>query len=489
MALVCIATSAQTYDKVFRRNPWNDGNGFVGIRQDSVNVAVAEASGSYENGGYRTSSQAETAWTAGARAAAVRHLEKFSMAGSFSFEQFWGHEMMGSMFVRPGFFPVDIYEFTPGDKDRQTYSMTGALSVDLSPEWRIGGGVDFTSCNFAKLKDLRHSTYMLDFSVKPGVQYHRDGFAIGLNYIFNKTSETVAADQIGVKSATYDVFLDKGLFYGEGEVWTGSGVHLQEPGVSGFPISQTSHGLSLQMSGRRLYAGLSWNAHSGKAGEKDRIWFRYRGYDLGANIVAMFPAAAGMHRLRGNVKFFRQANDETVLERINEGGVTTTTEHGANQLFLRTRLNASLEYDFNGRGWNAGARLAYAQNEGLQSGMYPYLGAQVLKVPSVEAHGAVTAGAFDLRLSLSWANASLSDDLTQVTAVSGVVGEPKRLERFFVRFREHATSDRINLAPSVRYNFCKQYYFELAALWQHGFDLIYLGNNRINTTLKFGYNF
>ena len=253
--LTCLATllvtalsQAQTYDQAWHSNPWNDGKGATGIRLSEASGAYAESYGSFITGGLRSASEAASAWTAGVKTAAVRHFARFSAAGSFGYEQMWGEDMCGSMLVRPGFYPVDIYEFTPGSKVRQTYDMTGDLSIDLSPSWRAGVGTRFTSANYAKRKDLRHTTYLLDLALQPGIQYHRGRFAVALNYILSKNGETVRAEQVGTKVASYDAFLDKGLYYGTGQLWTGSGIHLDEAGVSGFPLSEWLQGGSLQLS-------------------------------------------------------------------------------------------------------------------------------------------------------------------------------------------------------------------------------------------------
>ena len=66
--------------------------------------------------------------------------------------------------------------------------------------------------------------------------YHSDHYAIGFSYIFSKNSESVSAEEIGTAATPYYAFLDKGLMYGAYEAWSGSGVHLSESGINGFPI-------------------------------------------------------------------------------------------------------------------------------------------------------------------------------------------------------------------------------------------------------------
>ncbi|MBR5862897.1 MAG: hypothetical protein IKZ08_06190, partial [Bacteroidales bacterium] len=242
-----MAVSAQTYDRMLRNNFWNTSDNVTGIRQDSVSRSYAELSGTYEDGGFRDTWQAPRGWSAGASSASIQHLEKMSLKGSFAFTQTEGYDMCGSMFIKPGFYPVDVLEFTPGRKTLQTYAFDGGISYDLASRWRIGAMISFESSNIAKRKDLRHSNWRLDMTVSPGFMYHDGDFAIGANYIFRKTSETVEAKQVGISETSYYAFLDKGLMYGVHNIWTGSGLHLDEDGVKGFPVKDFSNGAAVQV--------------------------------------------------------------------------------------------------------------------------------------------------------------------------------------------------------------------------------------------------
>ena len=116
MLCICMLGSARTYERVRRSSFWNDGSNAAGIRQDTASVACAAIYGGYEAGGLHDYGAAPRSWNAGARTMAFKHLERLSLAGSFAFGQKQGYEMFGSMFIEPGFYPVDVLEFTPGRK-------------------------------------------------------------------------------------------------------------------------------------------------------------------------------------------------------------------------------------------------------------------------------------------------------------------------------------------------------------------------------------
>ena len=117
------AAAQERFDYVFRRNPWNGGPNAAGIRQDSLSRSYAEIYFTKENGGMTGHSSSDDSWNAGARTESVRHLKKVSFAGGFGYDYFDGRNMCGSMFTEPGYYPVDILEFTPGRKIREDLSL------------------------------------------------------------------------------------------------------------------------------------------------------------------------------------------------------------------------------------------------------------------------------------------------------------------------------------------------------------------------------
>ena len=122
--LLCIVygVSAQTYDIIERRNSWNAGENVTGIRMDSISSSYAELYGKNNHGDFYHSYEAEKSWNAGAIAKSITHLKGYSLTGSFSFNHTSGKDMSGSMFIQPGFYPVDEYDlagFSVGVVDRK----------------------------------------------------------------------------------------------------------------------------------------------------------------------------------------------------------------------------------------------------------------------------------------------------------------------------------------------------------------------------------
>lgn len=490
MAAFSVSVAAQPYDRVERRNFWNAGSNVTGLRMDSLTVSYAELYGRYEAGGFRDTHEAARAWSAGAVAKTITHSERYSMTGSFSFDNTSGSDMCGSMFIRPGFYPVDVLEFTPGRKDLQTYAFMGGIAVDVASCWRVGGKMDFAAANYAKRKDLRYMNYRLDMKVAPAVMYHRGDAAVGISYLFGKNSESVKAEEIGTTTAAYYAFLDKGLMYGAYEVWTGSGVHLNETGMDAFPVSELSNGVGVQVQFGNFYGDAEYVGSSGKVGEKETVWFRFARHGISSRLGYRIARGGRSHFLRFRLDWEYLSNNENVLGKETANGVTVTKVYGSNRIFERTWVTANPEYGFTGpRGeFTAGVQVSSLRRMSFQ--MFPYVMSQNLVQARIYASGIWNVGRFDIGAGAAFAAGGFSDGQLEA-ATDMEPGEPPfHLERYYDMQNEYMTAPRITVHCSLRYNFLHGMYAEAAASYVRGFRLRFIGGaDRWCGTLRIGYTF
>ena len=480
------AVSAQTYEQMLRGNFWNTSGNVTGIRQDTVSRSYAELSGSYEGGGFRDTWQAPRGWSTGASTASIQNLEKMSLKGSFAFTQTEGYDMCGSMFIKPGYYPVDILEFTPGRKTLQTYAFGGGISYDVADGWRIGAMMDFESANMAKRKDLRHSNWRLDMTVSPCFMYHRGDFAIGTNYILRKTSESVEAKQVGIAESSYNAFLDKGLMYGVHNIWTGSGLHLDEDGVKGFPVKDFSHGAAVQMQYKGLFAEVEYLHTSGSIGEKEFIWYLFPGNSVDVRLGYKHQG----HFARLDFGWKAGALDETVLEKVTVGGVTTVVGHGHNRIQTESGWKLRPEYEYVAEKVEVLASAHVEEHLETASQMYPYVSAQSLMKYGADVRVKTYIGPFDLSVKAGFAGGRVNEENWLTDDATGVQTSPYRLQEWYDRQMEYETAKRMSVGLSLRYNFRKGIYIKAEGSWMHGFDLKYIaGSDRFGAALKIGYDF
>ena len=488
---VCgLTAGGQTYERVYRSNLWNESKNINGVRQDTVSRSYAEAYASYEGGEFCDTWQAAEGWSAGAVTASIRHMERMSLAGSFSFDQTEGYDMCGSMFIKPGLYPIDVLEFTPGRKTLQTYAFDGGISYDLSPAWSIGAKMDFESANMAKRKDLRHTNWRLDMEVAPGFMYRSGDFVFGANYILRKTAETVEAEQVGTSESSYYAFLDKGMMYGVHSVWNGSGVHLEEAGVKGLPVKEISNGAAVQMQYEGLFAEVSYAHTQGTVGEKEYIWFRFPGNEAGAVLGYKYAGSKAEHYGRLRFGWKGLGLDESILEKVSENGVTTVYNHGSKRILNRGTWALSPEYEYVSKMMEIIAGVDIEWTESLSSQIYPYLYRQSLMTWRAGTDIILHLGQFDLGASAAAGGGSVHEEESMVSGTSGVQTAPFRLQEWYDRHMEYKTALRTDAGLSARYNFRKGIYLKAECSWKHGFGLRYIGgSDRFGAGLAAGLSF
>ncbi len=494
---LCVAFSASgqgtlRYERLLRGNFWNEGNNAAGLRLDSLrSFSNAEATGLYRAGDFRSPDEAASEWSAGVGARTVTHLEKFSMRGAFAFEDREAYDACGSMMLESGRFPVDVVEFTPGRKSYQTYSMYGGIAVDLAPRWKVGAAMDFRSRNAAKRKDLRYTDYALDLKLRPSLTYSSGDFAAGASLIFDRSTETVSAEQIGSAKNAPTAFFDEGLSLGNLQAWTGSGTRLSEPGVSGLPVVQNALGAAAQLQPcRSLYAEVEFSYLRGRVGERQTVWYRYEGPRTGLRLSFRH----GPHALRLSSLWSGVSNRESILDKTVEGGITITREYGSNTILRRSSLDSGVEYEYLSDLLELRAALSSLWQRSLSTPTYPYVYTQDLRKYSASVESLLHIGVFDLGARLSYLQGSVSDGERIVEGflgdASGSVSEPYRLEERYETLCEFATAPRASAGLSFRWNLPRGLYVEAFGDCMKAFSLKYMsGSLRWDAGIRTGYNF
>ena len=492
LALAATAGSplrAQRYDVLWRSNPWNGGPLRAGLRSDTLSLSYAELYAAKQNGGMTDHSVSDDSFSAGVRTESVRHFRKISFAGKFAYDYADGNNQCGSMMLRPGFWPVGIYEFTPGRKIRETYAFTGGLSVDLSEQWRGALEVDFAAANYAKRKDLRHKNTALDLEAVPSVQWHHGKWSAAAAYLFAKNTERVEAEEVGSTPLSYDAFFDKGLFYGVQSLWTGNGIHLTDTGINALPLKEMTHGAALGIQYGTLFAEAVYRHRSGESGEKGSVWHQFAGNGLQLRLEARFDRGDDSHWLR--FRFGREVrqNRETVTVYETTGGVVNASTYGSVPVWAARQIATRLAYEWRrgASGVRAGADYALVRQQ--SSLLYPELREQALRHWVLWTEGVWAVGRVELTAALSgrWGThaESARSESSEMVPDSAY---PERLGEYAEWHDEYLTATRLGARLGLRVRIVKGFYADASARYEHGFRLCRVPQpNRIEAVLALGY--
>lgn len=483
------AAAQQRFDQVERRNPWTGGVNAAGIRQDSLSRSYAAVYFTKTNGGMADPSASDNSWNAGAATASIRHFDKVSFAGSFTYDYFDGRNMCGSMFTRPGYYPVDILEFTPGRKIRETYAFMGGVSAVLGERWTGGLSVDFSAQNYAKRKDLRHKNTRLDFEFSPGIMYHAGPFALGAAYIVGRNSDKLEAEEVGTSPDSYRAFFDRGLRFGSLALWTTNDLHLTTSGVRGFPLKETTQGAGLQVQYGPLYADAAYRNRRGESGENGFIWHEFETSQVTANAVFTRVGPSTEHFVRLHLDWESLRNDENILTNKTKNGVSLPVIHGSLPVFGRKSLFLKGEYEVARQGSRARVGVTHTWLDRESTLMFPYVEGQKMHWFTLYGDYLLTLGRWELNVALDFREGGFSERDNRLDSDLEPGDYPERLTEFYDYENEYLTARRLGVGVGLRRNIAR-FYIDLSARYEHGFDLRYVAQpNRVAATLSVGYNF
>ena len=478
------------------------GQDIVLLRQDAPDVeggwGSAAVYGGYEAGGYHPAFAPESLWKAGAKAQETYHGDQTSFTGAFSFEQIEGKGMFTSMFLEPGYFPIDVLEFTPGDKTRQTYKLNGGFVTRFLDDFVFGVKADYTAANYAKRKDIRHTTYGMDFQVEPtfGMVQEEEGDrqSWSVAYIFRKRTETIDAEQVGAATdQSYYAFLDKGMRYGTYQVWDGDGIHLDEAGVGVLPVREFTHGFAeqLQTGALGFSAGLKFLWKHGTVGEKGYEWFKYRGQTYSTWFEKKWESG---HSLRLDFDLENDGLKEAVLDKVSSGGITTPTIYTYNAVSDRAWVSLDLTYAIRFR-QGCLKRLQTVLHGGLWDEssylMYPYEDKTTRYNGMATVIAAFGFGPVDMNLRVNGGAGAWKDQGLQ-GGTDAVESVPYRLEGDWLRKMEYFSTGKLGAGLTLTYHMkaVDGLFLQAEGTWLHGFGIDLLpGADRWSSTVRIGYDF
>jgi len=477
------------FDYTWRRNPWLDGANAAGIRQDSVSRSYAAVCLRKENGSLADPSASDDSWNAGASTRSIRHFDKVSFAGGFAYDYFDGRNMCGSMLTQPGYYPVDVLEFTPGRKVRETYAFTGAVATVLGKRWTGGLKADFMARNYAKRKDLRHKNTRLDFELSPGVMYRAGRLAVGAAYIVGVDREKLEAEEIGNTAESYKAFFDRGLRFGSLRLWQSNDLHLTTSGVSGFPLRQTTQGASLTLQCGPLFLDAAYRNRRGETGERGITWHEFLTDRVTVRGVLSLGRDGERHYVRAGARWESQSMDENILTVETVGGVATPQLHGSTPAFGRKSLDLHAEWEWAAQRTDLRAGVGYERMNRRSTLMYPQIEGQRLHCVTVHASLVQRLGFWELSAEAGYRKGAFDEYSRQYDSPSAPGAYPERLTEWYDRENEYLTADRLTAGLGLRRNI-RRFWVEIAARWEHGFGLKYLaGADRVRAEIGAGYNF
>ena len=420
--------------------------------------------------------------------------------GAMTYDNFSGHDMAGSAFIidhspltighspltphlspLTTHLPLDIVEdslVNTGTKHRDTYQLTGAVGVDVWRHLAAGLRLDYTAANYAKYKDLRHKSKLMDMTFTAGLNSQfsilNSQFTVGANYLYRRTTESLTFSLYGRQDKVYKSLIDYGTFMGRVEQFGGSG--YTDKGQE-MPLVDDYNGIGLQLSFSpfhlstfspfHLFTSLTYARRKGYYGRKSPYTITYTNHHadlltshsmltwIGRHSMLSAELTLGSENLENDAKTYRELKNESGAYYYEYYDPVKT----ANKLWRNGQIALTADLDFQGTlpTWTLTAALDW-QNRRQTSYLYPYYRRQHLH--STEASTSATRrlltskGVWTLTLNASYQKGS-GDPYTDLTFAepSDKQTTPATMDAWLWREYQYLVAPQYGVGGSIEYAF------------------------------------
>ena len=256
---------------------------------------------------------------------------------------------------------------------------------------------------------------------------------------------------------------------------------------------EQSNGLAAQVQYKDFFAEAEYLHSDGKIGEKEYIWFVFPGNAANLRMEYKHNGNRGCHYARLDLGWDGRTMDETVLEKVTEGGVSNVVNHGQNKILTQRGWNLKPEYEYVSveDGVEVLAKAQIGVREEAASQMYPYVDWQRLMNYGADVRVKYYWGLVALTAEAGYAAGKVLEDSWTTDAQAGVQTAPFRLQDYHDWQIEYATAPRLKAGLSLRcYVWGRLLYVQADARLTHAFALKHVASpDRLATALRIGYEF
>lgn len=314
-------------------------------------ISMAELEFRKDNGALCSLSESPDSYKGGAVTESYISIsDRISFHGKLGWSYFSGDGMGAQILMDPAFNPVNFLESTDatvGRRNKETYSLMGALSYKFSDSWAAGCSIDYVSSDQTKIKDPRFSSIWMDMTVKAGASFRpSERLLLGLAAVYRSTLEQVRGGIYGTTDKQYFTYTDKGAFYGTLSELQGDLSYLS---VSNYtPMKNDFYGLSLQLAAGKFSNELEALYRSGYWGKKSSstaTFFEFSGIRAAYHGKFLSRQGENIHRISADAFYELLGNNENVFKYVTPVGQNTRVEYTSSNRILDSQ-QASLDLGY-----------------------------------------------------------------------------------------------------------------------------------------------
>ena len=376
------------FDDLQRKQTWTDSYNAAGLHFiDFNNSSFVEAYMGKNDGPFVKYYESDNSFNFGLRTASYTKIKKTTFYGKIDYNNFSGKNMTWSGLINPERYLLSVADDRPADKRKESYKLTGGFSSPIADNLLFGLQINYETADLAKMKDLRHSTKLLDFEVTGGFIYKTEMFNFGANYYYRKFHENVNFSKVAEDDVLYNGYLLKGLWFGMNAIWNQDILNLSRPFVD--VIKGGSVQVEYIRDNFKFHNEFTYKSQDGVSGpgadraysQSDAVAYEYKG-------VAQFETDETRHYLKVKTNYTEATNYDKITSTERIGGITVVYYYGLNKTFAKNTFDLNAEYELAlgkykcSPDWNFKAGYSYSSVAGLSSLISPFYFSQDYQITS-----------------------------------------------------------------------------------------------------------
>lgn len=314
-------------------------------------VSMAELDFRKDNGGLISLTESPDSYKAGALTESyIRISDKISFHGKLAWSYFQGKDMGAHVLMDPDYNPVNFLESTEtslGRRNREDYSLLGAMSYRFDDRWAAGAGIEYSAADQTKVRDPRFTSVWMDLGLKAGVSFRPSEKSLfGLALVYRNTLEQVRGGIYGTTDKQYFILTDKGGFYGTLAELSGDYNYI--PDSNARPMDNSFYGLSFQAVTGAFSNELEVcyrNGYYGKKSSGTATFFEFSGVKAAYSGRMLARSGSDIHKASLDLGYELLGNNENLFNYVTPVGQNTHVEYtGKNHIMDCHSASAVLGY-------------------------------------------------------------------------------------------------------------------------------------------------
>ena len=223
-----------SFDYFYRSNFWLQGNNAAGLMFNNKALepinAYTQFDGTlaYNDGPFRNIFTPASEQQYKLNAASYMKFNKIYLYGNFTYDYNFRKEVQWNGVLNPYSSPFMLADSIKGNQTLERFSLDAGIALPINKYFTAGVFMDYTVASAAKLKDLRNKNTYMNFQIRPAMLFHSDHWNLGLNFMYERTTEKIEYMQYEGSTAKTVFYLSGSWFYIEKAFSSTSGEKRQK---------------------------------------------------------------------------------------------------------------------------------------------------------------------------------------------------------------------------------------------------------------------